>query len=316
MSVFTPEFLSVVLLACLASTLPLLLAAIGETVGEHAGMLGLGLEGALLLSAFAAFATTERTQSFALGTLAGVAAGLAAAAVTLVCAVRLALDQLIVGLAMTLLCSGLTSVCYEAWFGRTSPRLGAPPRILPAAAWLPEPFATVAGPLLTPLATLVAAVLLAGSMGWMLRRTTPGIALRAAGHDPHTLHRLGGSVERTRGAAVLISGVCAGLGGSYLALIAAGTFTPMMTHGLGFIAIVVAMLSRGRMRFVVLCSVLIGCTVAFGTTLQLVTGTVSIDVVNGIPYAVVLVALGVLGRGSRLPQALGTTFVRHPGTPR
>ena len=118
---------------------------------------------------------------------------------------------------------------------------------------------------------------------------------------------------RTRSLAVLFGGAAAGLGGAYLALLSAGTFTPGMTHGLGFLAIVVAMLARGRMRWVVAISLVYGAFVSLGTALQLTSVSIPNDVVTMAPFVAVMLALvlfGGAGGRSALPPALATPYVR------
>ncbi len=95
-----------------------------------------------------------------------------------------------------------------------------------------------------------------------------------------------------------------------MAIVTAGIFVPFMTGGLGFIAIVIAMLGRGRPVWVLIGSLLFGVALSIATALQLVGINVSTDVVQMLPFLAVMVALVLFARQSYLPAALAMPFVR------
>jgi simple sugar transport system permease protein len=113
-----------------------------------------------------------------------------------------------------------------------------------------------------------------------------------------------------RTGAVLACGALGGLGGAYLSVVSAGVFVPFMTHGVGFMAIVVAMLSRGRTGWVVVGALLFGVASSVQTALQIAGVDISTDVVNMLPFVAVIVALILFGRRSYLPATLGIPYVR------
>lgn len=304
---FSTASLTALLIAVIAGTMPLMLSAIGESIGEQSGVLGLGLEGLLLIGGYSGFVGTLATGSFWIGFLCGVAAGVALSAVMMVLCVWLGLNQIVVGLGITLAGTGVSSVLYDANFATSQPRVGLDtPWRIPGLADLP-----VLGPSLfsRPGMFTVAILLLVLTSIW-LHHTTSGLRLRAAGRKPDALDAAGGSVRRTRSLAVLFGGAMSGLGGAYLALLSAGTFTPGMTHGLGFLAIVVAMLSRGGFVRLAIISLAYGICVAAGTALQLTAISLPIDVVHMLPFIVVMIVLICVPRGSALPPALATPYVR------
>ena len=114
------------LLAAFASMIPLMLAAIGESVGEQAGVLNVGLEGVLLVGGYAAFAATHASGSFWLGFLCGAFAGVALQAVLMVLSVWLNANQIVVGIGITLAGTGVSSMLYDWSFAESRPRLGLP----------------------------------------------------------------------------------------------------------------------------------------------------------------------------------------------
>jgi general nucleoside transport system permease protein len=144
----------------------------------------------------------------------------------------------------------------------------------------------------------------------VFRRTNVGLNLRAAGEKPEALDAAGVSVVATRSWAVLSTGALAGLGGAYLSIVAAGIFTPFITQGQGFMAIVIAMLGRGRPLWVLLGSFLFGIALSLSDSLQLAGINISTDVVHSLPFAAIIIALILFGRRSYLPPALALPYVR------
>lgn len=306
MALLTPEAISALLLAAIGVAIPLMLAGIGETIGERAGVLNLGVEGVMLVGAYVAFVVALGSGSAVLGIVAGIAGGMVASLLMLVLCVWLGLNQIVVGLAITLAGEGLTTVLYDQNFSSTTPRLGGEPALLGFLSDIP-----VIGPVLfgQPWVFWVVAVVAIG-VSWMLRRTNWGLANRAAGQKPGSLDSAGGSVLRSRTQAVLLSGAFAGLGGAYLAVVTAKAFTPHMTEGLGFIAIVVAMLSRGSIAWVAITSLIYGLTTAVRIPLQLAHVDVSTYVLEMIPYVAVILTLLIFARTAVLPPALGAAYTR------
>ncbi len=303
----TQAFLVAFLVGAIAAGVPLALAAIGETIGEQSGVLNLGIEGTMLLGGYVAFVSTLSTGSFAWGMLAGTLTGAITSVVFLLLTVWLGLNQVVIGLAVTLAGSGLTSVLYTLNYGESSPRLGTDaPLAIPLLSDIP-----VVGPaLFSQPVYFYIALGLAVIVAWALAHTQWGLRLRAAGQKPSALDAAGGSVLRIRSSTVLLSGAFSGLGGSYLALISTGAFTPFMTQGLGYIAIVVTMLARGRIVWVVVASLAYGFFVALGTALQLTTFNIPTDVIKMLPFITVMLALVLFARRSYNPPALGEPYVR------
>ncbi len=221
--------------------------------------------------------------------------------------VRLGLDQIVIGIAITLAGEGVTSVLQSAQFGTTYPRLGATPTVsvplLDRIPYLGESLFTQ--PLLVYLG-----LALVGAVWWIFRATNIGLNLRAAGEKPEALDAAGVSVLATRSWAALSTGALAGLGGAYLSIVGAGIFTPFMTQGQGFIAIVIAMLARGRPPWVIVGALLFGMSLSLATWLQLEGIDISTDVVNMLPFVSVILALILFARRSYLPPALAIPYVR------
>ncbi|QNA91454.1 MULTISPECIES: ABC transporter permease [unclassified Microbacterium] len=300
-------FVTVFLVTVLAQAMPLILAATGETIGEQAGVLNLGIEGVMLIGAYAGFVATLVTGNFWLGMLAGAVGGVVANLAMLILNVWLGLNQIVIGLAVTLVGEGLTSVLYLQNYAKTTTGLGKPPALaIPGLSEIP-----VIGPAVFRQSEVFwIMLLLVIAMGFLLTRTNWGLSTRAAGQKPSSLDAAGGSVMKTRSQAVILNGVFVGLGGAYLAILTTSTFTPMITNGLGFIAIVITMLSRGRMSLVIITSLIYGLAVAIGPALQVIGFNVPADFIKMLPFVVVMITLIVFARSSVVPPALGAAYTR------
>jgi general nucleoside transport system permease protein len=303
----TQSFLTALIAGGIVAAVPLMFTALGESVSERAGVLNIGLEGMMLLGAYLGFLATYELHSMWLGFLGGIAGGLAGAVVMAVLSVGMGLDQIVVGIAITLAGEGITSVLLQVKFKGTSPGLGNPATVaIPGLSSIPVLGHSVFDqPLLVYLG-----VGLIGLMSWVFRSTTWGLNLRAAGEKPEALDAAGVSVLAVRTYAVLTTGALAGLGGAYLAIVGAGTFTPFMTQGQGFIAIVIAMLARGKPLWIGVSSFVFGICLSIDTALQLTNINISTDVINLLPFVAILVALVLFARGNYLPPALCQPYVR------
>jgi general nucleoside transport system permease protein len=307
--VFTEAFLTALISGGILAGVPLLFAALGETVSERAGVLNIGLEGMMLIGAYVGFSCALYSGFTWVGLGAGLAAGMLVSVLMALFCVRLGLDQIVIGIAITLAAEGLTSLLHGAIL-TDRPRLGTPELVaIPGLDELP----VVGRSIFTQHLVVFLGIGLAIAVWWMFRATTVGLSLKAAGDKPAALDAAGVSVYRTRTGAVLTAGALAGLGGAYLAILGAGTFEPFMTNGAGFIAIVIAMLARGRAFWVVAGSLVIGMSLQLQTALQVARVDIPIDVVNMLPFLAVIVVLLLFGRKAYLPAALGVPYVRGAG---
>jgi general nucleoside transport system permease protein len=304
--IWTQLFWTTAIAGGLAAGVPLMFTALGEAISERAGVLNIGLEGMMLLGAYFGFLGAYYGHSVWLGYLAGAGAGAAASMFMVVLCVWLGLDQIV------LAGEGITSVVYQSHFSSSQPRLGAAPDdpipLLDRIPILGKPlngeFPLFSQPLIVYLG-LAFAVLLT----WTFRATNIGLNLRAAGEKPEALDSAGVSVIATRSYAALATGALAGLGGVHLAIVT-GTFQPFFTQGLGFMAIVIAMLGRGRPLAVVAFSLMFGIALSINGPLQAVGVTLSPEVLHMLPFASIILALILFARRAYLPPALALPYVR------
>lgn len=306
-ALMTDVFLSSLLTGAIVAAIPMLLAGIGEQMSESAGVLNIGIEGMMLLGAYLGFVVAFETHSIWLGFLGGIAGGIIVAAIVAVLCVRLGLNQIVIGIGLTIGVEGLTSLLHHFQFSNTYPRLPAPERIhIPWLSDLPIIGSSLFGR--HPVVYLAFFAVIVVSV--LYRRTNLGMTLAAAGEKPSALDVAGGNVLAVRVAAVLFTGSMAGLGGAYLANIAAGLFLPFMTGGAGFIGIVLAMLARGRPVWVMIGALIFGAALSLTTALQVAGSNIPTDVIQMLPFAAVMLVLLLFGRHSKLPAALGTAYER------
>jgi simple sugar transport system permease protein len=306
-ALMTEAFLSSLLTGAIVAGIPLLLAGLGEQMSERAGVLNIGIEGMMLAGAYLGFLVAWSAGSIWLGFLGGIAGGLVVAGLMALLCVRLGLNQIVIGIGLTLGAEGLTALLHHFQFSRTYPRLPAPTRVdMPILTDIP-----MLGPSLFGRHPLVYLALLSVVLLVLLyRRTNLGLTLSAAGEKPAALDVAGGRVMAVRAAAVLFTGAMAGLGGAYMANIGAGLFIPFMTGGAGFIGIVLAMLARGRPTWVLAGALIFGAALSLTTALQVAGSNVPTDVIQMLPFAAVMLVLVVYGRKARLPAALGLPYDR------
>lgn len=287
--------------ATVRTATPLLLAAIGETVSQRAGIINIGLEGCLIAGAYAAYVASGNTAlGYGAALLAGMSVGLLLAFFTIV----LRRDQVIVGTALTMLGLGVTGTLFRARGSEGALVIGAEqPMVIPVLADIP-----VVGPALfaQPVVTYLA-LLLVPVTWWWLYRTHHGLAIRAIGDAPEAARAAGIRVGRVQLAALLFGSALGGLAGGALVLAQAGAFAEGMSAGRGFLAIAIVALGRWRPAGVLLAAVVFGSAMALQFVVQALGWSVRYELVLMIPYVLTLVALVLAGR-STAPAMLGRTF--------
>lgn len=274
---------------------PVAFAALGETVGQKSGIINIGLEGVMLLSAFIAAMMSLNTNSAMLGVLAGAAVGLALTVMLGWFVIRLAVDQVVAGTALNLFAMGLSSTLFRSSFGQSGKLLSVPglPRF-----WGIDP-------------ALVLLLISVPLVSFLLYRTKWGLAVRASGENPSAAEGAGLSVSRLRFGAIAVAGLLGGVGGAYLALGVNGSFAENMTAGRGFIAIALVTFGRWKPVYVFLAALLIGYLESLQFVFQARSIQVPYQLLLALPYIVALVVLIFAGKGSAAPSALAQPYRRE-----
>jgi general nucleoside transport system permease protein len=299
--------LEAIILAVLAASTPLLIAATGELVTERAGVLNLGVEGMMIMGAACGFGGALYSGSIFVGALCGIFAGVALSLVFAVMTLGLAVNQVATGLALTILGIGLSGLIGAGFVGE---------RITPAAhLYIPGltdiPFL---GRILFGEDGFVYLSLLLVIAVWLfLYRTRAGLILRAAGDNHASAHALGYPVLRIRLYAVMFGGACAGLAGAYLPLAYTPFFIPGMTAGRGWIALALVVFASWRPGRLVIGAYLFGAVTILQLHAQGWGVGVPSQLMSALPYLATVIVLVLISRartgGSTAPAALGTVFV-------
>ena len=294
-----PDFLA----ATVRTATPLALAALGETVGESAGVINVGLEGIIIAGAFAGLVGSIAVGVYA-GFLASALAGAAVAALFALFAVVLRADQIITGTAVTLFGLGLTGTLYRRAFGAAGAALRASTQhatAIPGLSRIP-----LVGPALfdQPAITYLAYVLVP-LLWWGCYRTRAGLAVRAVGENPEAARAAGIDPRRVQLWAVLFGGIMGGIAGGTLVLAQVGTFAEGMSAGRGFIAIAVVALGRWHPVGAAIGALLFGAASALQFLFQAMGWAAPYQLFLGLPYLLTLVALAAFGGRHGAPAALG-----------
>lgn len=274
---------------------PVALAAIGEAVGQRAGVINIGIEGMMLAGAYAAMVATQATGNPWLGLAAGGAVGVALALAQAFFTLKLAADQVVAGTALNLLSIGVTGTLFQMRYGASGDLMSLPKLV---AAGAPDPIAW---------GTVVAAAL----AGWVLMRTRWGLAVRAAGEYPRAIEAAGYDAARLRLQAVAIGGLLAGIAGAHLAVGINGSFGENMVAGRGFVAIALVTFGGWRPLWVYGAALLVGWADAMQFRAQAMGLAVPYQLLQASPYLIALAVLVVVGRGARAPASLAVPYRRE-----
>jgi ABC-type uncharacterized transport system permease subunit len=303
-----------VIVSLLAATVriatPLLLAAIGELVAERSGVYNMGLEGTMLMGALTAYLAADASGSLWTGVLAALVTGALMSLLFAFLVITLQVEQIVTGLAMNLLGSGLSVYWLRAAFKGQS-QIPATPIFdnvpIPVLSSLP-----VIGPVLFDQKALTYLALLSVPAVWyFLYRTRPGLDLRCAGENPKALDIKGLSIARRQYAAVVFGGAMAGLAGAFLTVASASRFAPEMTNGRGWLAIVIVIAGMWRPVPILLATLAFSFLDALQLQIQGIGISVPYQLMLALPYVVAILALAIRRSHAGAPAMLGVSYRRE-----
>ena len=284
---------------------PLIFAALGGLFSERSGVVNIGLEGLMLISAFSGVVGAYFTGSALAGLLTALVAGLIFALIHALMCITFEADQIISGTAINLLALGGTGFLMVTIFGAggTSPRV--------------EGFGSVAIPLLSDIPVVGAALfdqsllvylmyVLVPVVYFVVFRTTFGLRLRATGEAPEAVDTAGINVQRIRYYGVALSGLLAACGGVYLSMGLLTAFTEGMTGGRGFIALAALIFGRWNPIGAAGAALLFGFAQAI--TFRVSEQTIPVEFVQMFPYVLTIIVLAVFGGHAIAPAAIGKPY--------
>ena len=298
------------LLGALALSAPLIFGALGGVISERVGVVNVAIEGQLLAGAFVSALVASITGNAIVGLLAAMVAGVLVSFVLAAFSIKYLVDQVIVGVVLNVLVTGLTSFLYSQVLTANAEVLNSPPRFprisIPGLSSIP-----IIGPVLFEQTLIVYLMYIAVAAVWFaLFKTKWGLRLRSVGEHPQAADTVGINVNRTRFWNVSLAGAIAGLGGAYFTLGSVGAFNKEMTAGAGFIALAAVIFGRWDPIRATLAALLFG----FASNLQNVLGVIGSPVPSEfmlmLPYIVTIFAVAGLVGQSRGPAASGKPYIK------
>jgi ABC-type uncharacterized transport system permease subunit len=291
---------------------PIILAGLGEVLTERSGVLNLGVEGVMLMGAFASFWGTFVTGSPWLGILIGLAVGALMGLLMAFFSVTLRVDQVITGMGIYLLGMGMSSFLYRIAFGvRTIPPSieGLSDISIPGLSDIP-----VLGPLLFQHDALVyLALVLVVLISLLLSKTTLGLKIKAVGENPEAADTVGVNVTAIRYLCVILGSMLGALGGAHISIAHLKIFADNMTVGRGFIAVAIVYFGKWRPFMTFVGALLFGGAYALQLWIQASGAPIPHQVLLMLPYALTIVVLAIVARQARGPAALTKPFRRGEG---
>ena len=304
-------FSATVLVGILASGIrlatPYLYAAIGETFGQRSGVLNLGVEGQMLLGAFAAFYTVYNTGNLWLGVLAAMGVGLLMGLAMAFVTVNLQAEQGISGIGFYLFGLGMSDLLFQKLLGTVDTVSGFQPVDIPILSDIP-----ILGEIFFQQNIMVyLAYLLVPISWWVLNKTTLGLKIRAVGENPEAADSLGVSVSAVRYFTIIQGGVLSGIAGASLSIALLNVFQQNMTSGQGFIAVALVYFGGWRPAGVLLGALLFSMVNALQLWIQVLRIPIPSDFAVMMPYVLTILALVVAVQRVRPPSALTKPFERE-----
>ena len=304
-------FSTAVLIGVLASGIrlatPYLYAAIGEMFGQRSGVLNLGVEGQMLLGAFAAFYVVSTTGSLWLGMLAAIIVGAALGLAMAFVSINLQAEQGISGIGFYLFGLGMSDLLFQKLLGTVETVSGFSPINIPLLSDIP-----VLGEILFSQNLLVYGAFALVPIAWfVLNKTTLGLKIRAVGENPQAADSLGVSVSTVRYFTVTLGGVMSGVAGASLSIALLNVFQQGMTAGLGFIAVALVYFGGWRPWGVLVGALLFSMVNSLQLWVQVLGIPIPSDMAVMMPYVLTILALVVTVRRARSPSALTKPFKRE-----
>lgn len=281
-------------------TSPILFAALAAVVAEKAGVVNIGLEGIMMISALFGVLFAFWTNSWIIGVLGATAIGVVVALVMGFFALKLKTDIILAGIAVNLMGGGGTVFLLYLFTGlkgntasMTNPNMLTPKINIPILQDIP-----ILGQIFSGHSVLTYLAFLLVILIWvMLYKTSLGLRIRAVGENAHAADSVGVSVLRTQYVALAISGALAGLGGAYMSMYYSQSWNVGIVAGRGFIALAAQAMGQGEPVGAMLSSLLFGFASALGNKMEGMQGFSSY-LVAAIPYAVAILGLVLYAIGT------------------
>jgi ABC-type uncharacterized transport system permease subunit len=288
---------------------PYLYASIGEMFSQRSGVVNLGVDGIMLVGAYAAFFVALNTGNMWLAVLAAAVVGLLMGLFMSLISVTLQAEQGISGIGLYMFGLGLSSLLFRVTIGTVKTVDGFPQANIPLLADIP-----VLGEIFFQHSIMVYGAFLLVPLAWfVLEKTTWGLRIKAVGQNPAAADSLGISVSRVRYACVCLGSVLAGVAGASLSVALLNLFQENLTSGLGFIAVALVYFGGWRPAGILVGTLLFSSVNALQLWLQVLGVKIPSDLAVMLPYILTIAALAINTNRERQPAALNKPFERGEG---
>jgi len=298
------------LIGTVTLSVPLVFGALSGVISERVGVVNIAIEGQLLAGAFSSAVVATITGNAFVGLLAAAIAGVLVSLILAVFSIKYIVDQVIVGVVLNVLVTGLTGFLYSQVLQSNAEAFNQPPRLerlpIPVLSQIP-----LIGPTFFNQTIIVYAMFVAVAAVYLgLFHTRWGLRLRAVGEHPTAADTVGIKVNATRFWNVTLAGAIAGFGGAFFTLGLAGAFGKDMTNGAGFIALAAVIFGRWDPLRATLAALLFGFATSLRTTLGTIGSPVPSEFLQMLPYIVTIFAVAGLVGAVRGPAAAGKPYVK------
>jgi ABC-type uncharacterized transport system permease subunit len=308
-SLFSPEVLIGILTSGIRLATPYLFAAIGETFGQLSGVLNLGVEGIMLMGAYAGFYTTYHTQNPWLGLLVAILVGGLMGLAMAFISVTLKAEQGISGIGVYLFGLGMSDLLFQTTLGTVETVNGFQAIHIPLLSDIP-----VIGGIFFRQNLLVYFAFALVPIAWfILNKTTWGLMIKAVGQNPAAADALGVNVSLVRYITVTAGGILSGIAGASLSIALLNVFQQNLTSGMGFIAVALVYFGGWSPGGVLLGSLLFSSVNALQLWVQTLGINIQSDFATMMPYVLTILVLIFAVRKVNQPTALTKIFERGEG---
>ncbi len=288
---------------------PYLYASIGEMFAQRSGVVNLGVDGIMLMGAYAGFFVALNVAGDGglwLGLLVAAIVGLLMGLLMSVISVTLKAEQGISGIGLYIFGLGLSSLLFRVTIGTVKTVDGFKPVQIPVLSNLP-----VLGEIFFKYSIVVYGAFLLVPITWfILEKTTWGLKIKAVGQSPAAADSLGVSVNRVRYVCVCLGGLLAGLAGASMSLSLVNLFQDNLTAGLGFIAVALVYFGGWRPTGILVGALLFSAINSLQLFMQVTKVGISPDLANMLPYIITILVLMFPINRARQPAALNKPFER------
>ncbi len=304
--IFSVGVIMGILTSAIRLATPYLYSAIGEAFSQSSGVVNLGVDGIMLVSAYAAFYVVLTTGNLWLGLLAAILVGILMGLLMSLVSVTFKAEQGISGIGLYMFGLGLSSLLFKTTIGTVKTVTGFQPVKIPLLGDIPF----VGEVLFRHSLPVYGAFLLVPLAWWIFEKTTWGLRIKSVGQNPAAADSLGVNVDRVRYISVCIGSALAGLGGASLSIALVNLFQDNLTAGMGFIAVALVYFGGWRPLGIMGGALLFSSVNAFQLWMQVLGVKIPSDVAIMLPYLLTIAALAVSVNRARAPAALNKPFER------